>query len=472
MKPNGLMAEILPEGERRSRVEQTLWRGLNRRRSFNSGALSDCKNVDTTFLPALRGAREPVVSATGYTDVLGAYAAENMLFIIYKSGTRILADLRRGTSVFTGILSENAAEDNEMRCVVAFNRYSTPLDPLSGTYEKQLLVFPDCKCCQADCTADFTFADLAGESDMPRIRYATVYLSRVFGVDGDRVYASAFNDPSDWELDTSEDISAQNAWATTSQSDTRAIGGFTAVACCDGCAVCFRGDYMQQIYNNKNPFRLVDIGSWGCLDNAAHCVWNNTLAFASSNGIWLYSGGYPKCISDPLAISDFTGTRLAAGRDLLYAYVPSEGRIFVYENTGESWGERALSDVSLLTGDGESVYAFCKDGRVLKLDEGDYGSFSLTSDSMTLGVVNPNKLTGIAVTAQLGEGAALEIEALIGDQSVTVASSCSPGLQVIRSALNVTRSDFAGFRFSGYGKVDLFGLSISYAKTEHAGGAG
>lgn len=472
MRKNGLMAELLPQGERRTKVKQTLWRGLDRRRGFDSGTLTDCTNVDTTFLPALRGAKGAVIVATGYARVLGAYAAEDFLFVVYKSGTQILADLRRGGSVFTGVLAENAASDQERRCIVAFNRYSTPLDPLSGSYEKQLLVFPDGKYCRSDVTADFTFAKIAGETEMPRIRYATVYLSRVFGVDGDRVYASAFNDPSDWELDTSEDLQAQNAWATTSQSNTRAVGGFTALACCDGCAVCFRGDYMQQVYNNKNPFRLVDIGSWGCLDNEAHCLWNNTLAFASHNGIWLYSGGYPKCISDPLAISDFTGTRLAASRDLLYAYVPSERRIFVYENTGESWGERSLPDVTLMVGDGESVFAFLGSGRVVKLDAGEYETFSLSSDSMSLGVENPKKLKGIAVTAELGEDSSLEIEVETGGQRKTVASASSPGLQVIRSALNLLRSDFVSFRFTGSGKVDLFGVSVSYAKTEEPGGAG
>ena len=143
-----------------------------------------------------------------------------------------------------------------------------------------MLVFPDKKCCLAEGDGPLSFEDISA-SPMPDIRYATVHMSRVFGVDGDRVYASAFNDCSNWELDTASDIGAENAWATTSQSNTRAIGGFSAVACCDGYAVCFRDDFMQQVYNNKNPFRLVDIGAWGCIDGYSHTQFASALAFAS-----------------------------------------------------------------------------------------------------------------------------------------------------------------------------------------------
>ena len=366
------------------------------------------------------------------------------------------------------MLSEDGTDRRE-RCIVPFNRYTAPLDPLSGSYEKLLLFFPDKKCCFAEFDAHIEFRDIS-EAPMPDIKYAAVHLSRVFGVDGDRIYASAFNDCGDYELDTASDIGASNAWATTSQSDTRASGGFTAVACCDGYAVCFRRDFMQQIYNSKNPFRVVDIGTWGCIDNFSHCTWNSTLAFASDTGIWLYSGGYPRLISEDLGIKDYSGTRLAANRDQLYAFIPSEGRVFTYENTGNSWGERDIGDVAVMKDNGRDVYAIKNDGSVWVVDGGEYGEFCVETDYMSLGIQNPKNLKGVAATAELGEDSELTVSLVYGNGELRAVSSTSPGIQVLRTAVRTRRSDFAKVRLSGKGRVDMYGLSVSFAYEDTAGG--
>ncbi len=467
MRATDYMKAILPEGEQRSKVKKSQWGGMDRTRSFDCGGISDAKNIETSFLPALRSAPDPLHLAECGGSPLGAYAGAGYLFVIYEKNGRIMGKRITEDGETEGVLCDNA-EDKRMRCIVPFNRYTTPLDPLSGEFEKLLLVFPDKKCCSAE-DGEVSFRDI-GDKPMPDIAYATVHHSRVFGVDGDRVYASAFNDCSDWELDTASDINAANAWATTSQSDTRASGGFTAVACCDGYAVCFRRDHMQQVYNNKNPFRLVNIGAWGCIDNYAHCTWNSVLAFASDTGIWLYSGGYPKLISERLAVKDFSGTRLAANGDLLYAYIPSEDRVFVYENTGDSWGERSVSDIALLTGDGTRVYAVKNDGSVWLMDGGEYGEFSVETDFMSLGIHNPKMLKGVAATAELGEDSGLSVSLVYRNGEMRAVSSTSPGLQVLRTAIRAKRDDFAKIRLHGHGRVDMFGISLSFAFEDVAGG--
>lgn len=470
MRATDYMKELLFEGEARSKVKKTQWGGLDRTRAFDSGGISEAVNIDTSFLPALRSAPMPLFVSEVDGIPLGAYAGDGYVFVIYSSNGKIMAKRITEDGEQTGVLSDNG-DDLVKRCIVAFNRYTTPLDPLSGEYEKLLLVFPDKKCCSAETGDPVEFSGIS-DSPMPDIKHATVHSSRVFGVDGDRVYASAFNDCGNWELDTAEDIGAENAWATTSQSSTKASGGYTAVACCDGYAVCFRRDHMQQVYNNKNPFRLVDIGAWGCMDGYSVCEWNNNLAFASDIGIWLYYGGYPKLISERLAVKSFEGTRLGACADLLFAYIPSEGRTFVYENTSDSWGERALGEIAVFAGDGKRVYAVKNDGTVLLMDGGEYGSFCVETDFMSLGVYNPKMLKGIAATAELGEGSALHVSLVYSNGELRAVSSTSPGLQVLRTAVRARRSDFAKIRLEGYGKVDMFGLSLSFAYGDTPGGAG
>ncbi|MBQ2733128.1 MAG: hypothetical protein IJF74_03140 [Clostridia bacterium] len=468
MRASEFMKAVLPEGESRCKVKKNQWGGLDRSRTFDSGGISEAKNIDTSFLPALRSAPLPLKKAEACGTPLGAFAGDDILFTVYASNGKIYAKRIAGGVETVAVLSDNG-NDLQERCIVPFNRYTAPLDPLSGSYEKLLLIFPDKKCCSAEPDAPIQFSDISNEP-MPDIKYATVHLSRVFGVDGDRIYASAFNDCGNYKLDTASDIGASNAWATTSQSDTRASGGFTAVACCDGYAVCFRRDFMQQLYNSKNPFRVVDIGTWGCLDNFAHCTWNSELVFASDSGIWMYSGGYPRLISEKLDIKDYTGTRLAANGDQLYAYIPSVDRVFTYENTGNSWGEREIDGVAILLSDGSDVYAIKHDGSVWLVDAGEYGDFCVETDFMSLGIQNPKSLKGVAATAELGDNSELEVSLVYANGEMRAVSSTSPGLQVLRTAVRTRRSDFAKVRLSGHGKVDMFGLSISFAYEDTAGG--
>lgn len=468
MRATEYMKAVLPEGENRCKVKKNQWGGLDRSRTFDSGGISEARNIDTSFLPALRSAPAPKTVSSACGTPLGAFAGDGYLFTVYSANGKVYAKRIVEGVESVAVLSEDGNDTRE-RCIVPFNRYTAPLDPLSGTYEKLLLIFPDKKCCSADIDAKIEFADISSKP-MPDIKYATVHMSRVFGVDGDRIYASAFNDCGDYELDTASDIGASNAWATTSQSDTRASGGFTAVACCDGYAVCFRRDFMQQVYNNKNPFRIVDIGTWGCLDSFSHCTWNSMLAFASDSGIWLYSGGYPRLISENLGVKDFTGTRLAASGEQLYVYIPSEGRIFTYENTGNSWGERAVDGIAIMTSNGNSVYAVKNDGSVWLIDGGEYGEFCVETDFMSLGIQNPKSLKGVAATAELGEDSSLEVSLVYANGEMRAVRSTSPGLQVLRTAVRTRRSDFAKVRLSGKGKVDMFGISVSFAYEETAGG--
>jgi len=468
MRASEYMKAILPEGEQRSKVKKSGWGGIDRTRAFDCGGISDAVNIDTSFLPALRSAPAPLYLTALDGTPLGVYAGGEYIFAVYAKNGKIMGRLITEEGEREGVITEDVS-DTSARCIVPFNRYSSPLDPLSGEYEKLLLVFPDKKCCSVTSNGELLFEDISADP-MPDIKYATVHHSRVFGVDGDRVYASAFNDCADWELDTASDVSAANAWATTSQSDTRASGGFTAVACCDGYAVCFRRDFMQQVYNNKNPFRLVDIGTWGCMDNYSHCNWNSVLAFASDTGIWLYSGGYPKLISEKLAVRDYSGARLAASGDLLYVYVPSENRVFVYENTGESWGERSVENIAFMSANGKKVYALKTDGSLWLMDNGEHGDFCVETDFMSLGVHNPKMLKGIAATAEIGENGSLSVSLVYRNGEMRAVSSTSPGLQVLRTAIKAKRDDFAKIRLWGHGKVDMFGISLSFAFEDVAGG--
>ncbi len=466
MNAAGYLREVLPEGEKKSLYRKKSFAGLDRRRVYDSGALSEGENVDTSCLPAVSSARQPSLVSAGRENVLGLFAGEGVLLLVYRSGNEIRADLRQGGAVQSAVLKENAGDDRERRSAVAFRSYTTPLDPLSGQYERRLLVFPDRLSCSLD-GGTFAFTPIAAV--MPELSSAVVRDSRVIGVDGDRIYVSAFNDASNWELDTADDISPTHAWATTSQSNSRAGGGFTAVSLCDGAPVFFRRDYMQQLCGTKNPFRIADVGAWGCLSGEAACPWKSALAFASDQGVWLYTGGYPRLISEPLGVSDWTGTLLAASGELLYVYVPAEDRIFVYEDTADAWGERATGGVEALASDGKNVYA-AADGQILLLDGGDYGAFSFSCEALSLGTAEMRRIKGIAVTAELADGAELEVSLTAGGRTAPLCRRIGGGITVLRTVPDLKADELTRLSFSGTGKVTVYGATFSFSTAREPGG--
>ena len=124
-------------------------------------------------------------------------------------------------------------------------------------------------------------------------------------------------------------------------SSTDSDGIFTAVCTYDNHVVLFKKDFMQLVYNNKNPFRIVDVGKFGCDNNNAWAILNGVLFFASKEKVYTYSGGTPKEISAKLEVGDLSGAVLGSFKDTLwmqtndslYTYKPKTG---VWSNVGQA----------------------------------------------------------------------------------------------------------------------------------------
>ena len=141
---------------------------------------------------------------------------------------------------------------------------------------------------------------------MPDLKYATVHLSRVFGVDDDRVYASGYNDYTNWNLDTTDEYNESNSWCSPSQANTKAGGTFTGITTFDNHIICFKRDFMHEIYNTKNPFRLQDIYAEGTIDNRTIQDVDGKLIFVSEDDVKIYTGSNPRIIGYNLNMSQFT----------------------------------------------------------------------------------------------------------------------------------------------------------------------
>lgn len=270
---------------------------------------------------------------------------------------------------------------------------------------------------------------------MPPIKYATVHLSRLFGVDDSRVYASGFNDYANWNLDTIDEINESNAWCSPAQSNVKADGAFTGITTFENHVICFKKDFMHEIYNTKNPFRIQDIYAEGAIDNRTIQNVDGKLIFVSSDGVKVYTGGNPRIISLKLDIKEY-----------VYAVSGTDGRnYFLYcDNDDEQYPERRLLVFDTYMGEwsereiGARVknFANTKSGlymlreaindeypAICKLNCGSYNShsWSFETDLMTrqgrTPTVDIKHIKKIQLLADIAQGARVKVYALYDGES-------------------------------------------------------
>ena len=181
----------------------------------------------------------------------------------------------------------------------------------------------------------------------PDIKYATVHLSRLFGVSDDCVYASGFNDYTNWSLDSIDEYNESNSWFSQTQSNTKAGGDFTGITTFDSHVVCFKRDFMHEIYNTKNPFRLQDIYAEGCIDNRTIQNVDGKLIFVSEDNVKIYTGSNPRIIGYNLNMSQYTYAVSGTDNRNYYLYCEdayNNKYLYVYDTFTEMWSEQSIDN--------------------------------------------------------------------------------------------------------------------------------
>ena len=312
---------------------------LDLRGGLRGGTLSAAEGVDPRRLPELA----PLSTHTATPLPLrgrptGMAALGGRLYIsTLDGGTGVLHCLRDGALLCAVEYTPIGGADEE-REIVQFNVYSNPADPLGGEYRHMGIIFPDGVFFPLDTdelsveTPEQTLGKM-----MPRLSHICVHLSRLFGVADDRIYASAYNDPQDWNIDTATDAGAQNAWAATVQSNTASGGDFTAIAVFGGQIHAFKEGFCHVLSGTKNPFRVGDLFPVGAAAPRSVAEVGGKLFFADRTQLWRYNGDALTPIADPLGGRDLSGALGCAGDGIYYLCLPSTGEVFLFATESGAW---------------------------------------------------------------------------------------------------------------------------------------
>ena len=471
----------IPNAENKYSVIRFGWGGLNKTNTIDSGQITDCEGVviDPPYV-------SPALIPHDFANIAGAisvFGFDDKLFVIYRSSGKIKIDciLKDGTR-YTGTMGDALGTDADFapRTMVQFNVASNVENIVEATYVRKLLIFPDAYSIDLDISSNFTPAYLG--NTYPNLKYATVYASRVFGVDENLVYASSYNDYADWDLDTAEEYNEANAWVSMSQSNVKADGEFSAIATYDNHVVLFKKDFMQLVYNNKNPFRIVDVGAWGCDNPYAVAESDGLLYFASSDAVYLYTGGTPKEISKNLDIKNYHGARLGAWRGVLFLYIGN--CIYTYKDGVWSALGAPTSAVKQFASVDFGIAALCEDNSVVFLDwirdgsgeipdtwEASYGlagdnPWWFETDFMALNKLHVRRIKKISILCDVDEGAEVKFYLLKDGEKFNRSTATINGKTngTGRVLLRVLTNGSAGYmhriRLEGKGKVKIYAAEL------------
>ncbi len=483
----------IPEGQKYYKSTKLSFSGLNRRHTLDTGVLSYEKNISTVEAPYLTPSSVPTRLQTRLetfnSDIIDVFGFDDFLVVILRvidtynslgevTSSHIDIHFVDEKGVFaSGILDANG--DTSHRSIVQFNVYTKNdegrIDVLTGKFDKKLLIFPDKMSLDFNVERNYTkptelkpaLFDIA-----PKLKYATVHLSRVFGVDDDRVYASGFNDYSNWNLDTADEYNESNAWCSPAQSNVKADSKFTGITTYQTHVVCFKRNFMHEIYNTKNPFRIQDIYAEGTIDNRTVQDVDGRLIFVSDDNVKVYTGSNPKIISYYLNIPKYE--EAVSGQDgrnyYLYTKNGEESHFFVYDTMIDEWSERdatAYGEIKGFANNSQGVYMFTSNN-IYKLNTSDFAGqeWAFETDLMTNQTVDIKHIKKLQMLGDF-ENCDLDIYALYDDEEFNSETSHKV---YSRTALNGKKpirikprnTAHYGFKlhFEGVGYAKLYELEI------------
>ena len=313
---------------------------------------------------------------------------------------------------------------------------------------------------------------------VPDLKYATVHLSRVFGVDDDRVYASGYNDYMNWNLDTVDEYNESNSWCSPAQSNTKANSSFTGITTFQNHVICFKQNFMHEIYNNKNPFRIQDIFAEGSIDNRSIQDVDGRLIFVSDDGVKVYTGSNPKDIGYYLGIDKFTNPVSGTDGKNYYLYCEDENenkRLFVYDTFVEHWSERELPidskdekiEILGFAHNKIGMYMLGADKYVYKLDTTSFNhEWSFETDLFTNQTVDIKHIKKVQLFADIAKDAEIKVYILYDDEEfnenshLVYDSKGKTGKIPIRVKPRQTANYGFKLHFEGTGYVKIYELEI------------
>ena len=480
------MQTVIPKfGNRLGETEsQTIrWRfgGINRRDTIDTGEFADMIGISSERDELVTD--PPFAQSTEFTqrypNPIQVEAFSGFLLVLYQSdGGALMADiLREGYVAVTITVNQQNDFGNIKRSVVLFNVCEMEDDNiLTATFHPTILIFPD-KYSFPALPESGSYASYLGD-EFPNLTMATAFQGRLFGSDGSLAFASGYNDYANWNLDTADESSPANAWVTATQTNVYADDNITAVTVYGGHVVLFKHGYMHEIYGTENPFRLYDVGEYGCVGARALAQVGGILYFASTGGIMAYNGSSVSCISRDVILGGETlPPETVLSGDFRYLYVNTPVISLRYDTVWNVWTRQPLPegfvwhDVTANRDEEGASYILSDDGNIYVPSGNVYREWHCETDMIAMSSVDIRRVKKLTIsgTCFIPEGTGYVKLYLLhpgeefGANSQLIAEKTFSGAKkpfTIRAMVRMTADTAHRLVLVGYGAVTVTSIAM------------
>ena len=207
--------------------------------------------------------------------------------------------------------------------------------------------------------------------------YITASGNRLWAVKGDRIYASKWGDPTDFESSTGTQV---DPWQTQISSD----GEWTGMIEYSGNVLCFKEDMLHMVMGTlPENYRCYDYNvagiKKGCAESAV--IINEVLYYYGIEGVYRYSGNVPVLITQNFGLRVYNDA--VAGSDGIRYYISAKGDswdMHVYDTVKGIWMREDELEVIQFAKYLGKLYALTTDGRFIMLGNGDMRSIDTSLD--------------------------------------------------------------------------------------------
>lgn len=211
------------------------------------------------------------------------------------------------------------------------------------------------------------------EREVPDLQNICVCQNRLWGYDGQHIYACATGNPRHWRMsDMDEDSSG-----STLQGDNAPVcltspmaGDFEAVTSWQDGVVLFRQDAIVKVLGSRaGLYTLATIPTVGVAHGEAKslCCLDGWLYYMSGHGVYRYDGGYPQPLPDipQTALQNTTGGSDGRCYYLAGTNEQGEAELYAYDPDSQSWYTQEDVDISYMAQQNHTLWMITKDGALL-----------------------------------------------------------------------------------------------------------
>lgn len=400
--------------------------GLNRTDNIQLGEFISMSGLSSDHYPFVSQRKSRAVTRT-LTKPNGYLIYEGKHY--YVDGTKFFVD---------GV--EKATVDDSEKVMISFNGF--------------ILMFPDKKA--YDTVAGTMAAMAAGvypavPGSVPDIISATTHMNRVFGVKDRNIYASKHGNYGIW--------AEFGGLLTDSYATDIEVGTLIGATAYQSHVVMFSQYAMYELYGyNPSNFKVQETIKMGLLNKKSIIEFDSQLYFAGSDGIYVYTGGFPRRISDNLNISKYIDVVAGTDGKKLFCsiYDGSVWGLYVYNPELGQWHYEDSLKARFFVRDMDDVYAVT-DTQVIKFNSGaESVTWSFTTDVFFDESIKAKSLKRINILAEMAPLSSMSVYVVTdGGVETLVKSISATADRVLNIPIRLKRSEEYKIKVVGTGDVKI-----------------